>query len=1408
MARPESVALGGYYPTPLRVIPMIAALIDAQAAFEKNRGGVYPMYNLADPCAGDGAALVALAKALFGHVAGRNDGPRVNCYGCEMEAVRADGLRKALGPLWYSRGYYNDGHYALHGDAFNLDWRGDAQANLLYLNPPYDDDVDYGRLEHRFLTRFTGLLRPGKGILVFVVPGHALAASAAYLAQEYEGIACYRFPDPDYAAFKQAVLIATRRAYPSPLPMDDSPTAVTIRSWAANPRSLTPLTLDVPYAARLPEDGGGSLAWQLEEVDLSALYAFSRPFMSGKGERIRPLSGLGLDTAVTDIIGAKFPVVMPPRPAHVAISLASGLVNGREVAPDTPGLPHLLVKGVFQKEFKTVEEKTNKDGDVRALVQVQQPRLTVSVLDMDTWTYHDQKEGAQETGATAVSEMNIADLLHHYGRSLGAVMHDQCPPLHDPADPAHKLSLPPLGLLPFHAQAESWTAALKMLFTDKRPFAGENPFILGEVGTGKTLIALGIAEALSPTHYQDMRGQLAAMGLGNGRAARVRKALVMCPPHLVASWEREVQKILPGARTKVLQRISDVREAMALPPHHGDGPGADLTVFLLSREMAKLGHAWNGGADGRSRCPSCGTFTPHPADKLAKRREVCQHRDYVPQNEWARLAVTLAAWLAPFSEKYTVRMLLPRHLRRLSEKRQAAYREADNPEAAALGDFCRRTQDAARPLRATPLGKMTLALAAKGVRLARKGEYGKARPYAQMLFRFFMAFDHPERDDTLIAIMKRFYRATMNDKERYGDAGSLRSDLVKLLLLVKDTSGQAQTRAALSLRGIAEDVVYGTDWHDFDYELRRMRYEREGNPNDHLHARNHIYAHEGTLREGSGWREGDGRVTLGTPEAALKLFDALLGLGQFSSGKACGTPLYTAVPEPRRFPLATYIARYAPDLFDLLILDEAHEYSTDGSAQERAAHRLSELGKPTLILTGTSNNGYASSLFMNMWALSRRFRQEFGRDDLSDFVTRYGYRKVVVEPEDGGVMPANYGVVSDRVDTGMGLKMRRVGEAPGVLPLFVLKHMLPVAVTIHKDDLDIDLPPMREIRVDLTAAAELVGKYRHMRDKLMERVMDDLRNNPDLAGKLWGQVAQIPTYLDRAHADTGNADYEGSRRYEVRYPVSVGGALVSAAAPLSIDEVTEKEAWLLDTIEEELAEGRPCMVLVWNTRSGLAQRLERMAQARFGKSGVVTLDAARVQASKRQAWIDSQVVAKRRKVLIVNPRAVETGLNSLVYFPTAIWYQNPNCSSIVYTQANGRIHRPGQETDEVRVYVPTYADTTQEIQLRLLGHKVAAAKQTDGLDISSALIAAGADGDHGLDALTVGKAIYKMLLDGTVGERPFSERPSHGQAKHGNGHAKPALVLPPMPLAEETRPAAGKQMRLLERPLVYGYGGS
>src|SRR4051812_18668478 len=109
MARPESVAIGGYYPTPTHLIPKIAGLLRPGPCVAEEAG-----YALVDPCAGDGEATCALAAALFDR---ETLVTRGSVYACELEESRAKGLEAHRGQgIPYGR------FHVAPGDAFRLVW--------------------------------------------------------------------------------------------------------------------------------------------------------------------------------------------------------------------------------------------------------------------------------------------------------------------------------------------------------------------------------------------------------------------------------------------------------------------------------------------------------------------------------------------------------------------------------------------------------------------------------------------------------------------------------------------------------------------------------------------------------------------------------------------------------------------------------------------------------------------------------------------------------------------------------------------------------------------------------------------------------------------------------------------------------------------------------------------------------------------------------------------------------------------------------------------------------------------------------------------------------------------------------------------------------------------------------------
>jgi hypothetical protein len=105
----------------------------------------------------------------------------------------------------------------------------------------------------------------------------------------------------------------------------------------------------------------------------------------------------------------------------------------------------------------------------------------------------------------------------------------------------------------------------------KRLHRANSAICVGEPGVGKTTIASAVAELLSQCDGD------------------TRPTLILCPPHLVPKWMREIQQIVPMAFAMPLHRLSDVTQFVRQVDRLAKGTPA---FAVLSREMAKLGSGW------------------------------------------------------------------------------------------------------------------------------------------------------------------------------------------------------------------------------------------------------------------------------------------------------------------------------------------------------------------------------------------------------------------------------------------------------------------------------------------------------------------------------------------------------------------------------------------------------------------------------------------------------------------------------------------------------------------------------------------------------------------------------------------------------------------------------------------------
>ena len=150
--------------------------------------------------------------------------------------------------------------------------------------------------------------------------------------------------------------------------------------------------------------------------------------------------------------------------------------------------------------------------------------------------------------------MNLGQFIDTFKDAIARRVVESYPPLYRPSENGGKM--PRLLRKPLGAQADAIRGAALSIK------AHRGTTVVGEMGTGKTFIAAAAAHM-----------------------AGFERVLVLCPPHLVPKWKREVEMTVPGARAAIVESITDL-ERLRLSV--GSGP----LFAVMSREKAKLSYRW------------------------------------------------------------------------------------------------------------------------------------------------------------------------------------------------------------------------------------------------------------------------------------------------------------------------------------------------------------------------------------------------------------------------------------------------------------------------------------------------------------------------------------------------------------------------------------------------------------------------------------------------------------------------------------------------------------------------------------------------------------------------------------------------------------------------------------------------
>lgn len=404
---------------------------------------------------------------------------------------------------------------------------------------------------------------------------------------------------------------------------------------------------------------------------------------------------------------------------------------------------------------------------------------------------------------------------------------------------------------------------------------------------------------------------------------------------------------------------------------------------------------------------------------------------------------------------------------------------------------------------------------------------------------------------------------------------------------------------------------------------------------------------------------------------------------------------------PRRFDLGEYIKRGMGDMFDLLIVDELHQYKAHDSAQARLASMLSDVTPQHVALTGTFMAGFAEDMFRMLYHFGPRAIRgdfSFSEKEWRRWSKLYGFvsKEMPIERKDASTNKAK----GSRTQT---------TRQPGALP-DVLKYYLPNAVFMRLEDVAPDLPPFEELHISVPMStdqndsvdgvrsqrssyeyglSEMVDFYKSIMWTGEQRAVASLRSVIAQFGMVYPETA---TLLEAGHVYSNHL-----------------GRVILDMPPLRADKVYPKERKLLDLIKSEIEEGRRCMVYVTHTgKRDVIPRLEDLMRAeglRFD-----SLRAEKMEPAKRVKWIEGRV-QDGVDVMICQAQLVEVGVD-LLDFPTIIWYEM-SYNVPTTRQASRRSWRPGQDKP-VKVYYLTYEQSKQTQMLHWISRKVQISRAIEG----------------------------------------------------------------------------------------------
>ena len=351
--------------------------------------------------------------------------------------------------------------------------------------------------------------------------------------------------------------------------------------------------------------------------------------------------------------------------------------------------------------------------------------------------------------------------------------------------------------------------------------------------------------------------------------------------------------------------------------------------------------------------------------------------------------------------------------------------------------------------------------------------------------------------------------------------------------------------------------------------------------------------------------------------------------------------------------------------FDIIICDEAHESNNQDSLIGTALRTLlKEHCKKAILLSGTSNNGYASSFHNVLMGISPKKLVDDNCLDVKEFVKRYGTLQATTKVKDGDYRRSGRNHVSD--DDFI--------EIEGINPVCFFKYLSKNFIFANLSDLKKDLPNLSEEFVPVVADEDLANYSSNLED----------------------DIKKISAFNYKKYEDSIIKHYINNPYGWLNIPITVGEETHLIQPRNMADYVGEKENKLIEICKKEKSENRPVWVYTDFSGEGgqymqsdtIPERLKKILELSGLKVFVLK---ASVKNIDRKEVIEKNI--SKYDVFISNPLLINVGIN-LQAIPTYIFLM-PSYRVNVVNQAKSRGFRANSTLDN-RIYHLYYTNTIEK----------------------------------------------------------------------------------------------------------------